>query len=132
MNLRKGLELLLMNLRKSLELLLKKINANKTIVKPADKVFITVVMTPNGYWNMCYRPFSDTKCFNNLDNNNPPTVVEDRVNKFAEKHKSILANKKYKFLTKHCHKILIFYMLPKLHKSKEINEIIEIRRTEYV
>ena len=49
MNLRKGLELLLMNLRKSLELLLEKINANKTIVKPADKVFITVVMTPNGY-----------------------------------------------------------------------------------
>ena len=54
------------------------------------------------------------------------------VNKFAEKYKSILTNNEYDFLTKRCHKISNFYMLPKLHKSKEINEIIEIKRTEYI
>ena len=53
------------------------------------------------------------------------------VNKFAE-IKSILTNNGFDFLTKRCHKTSNFYMLPKLHKSKEINEIIEIKRTEYI
>ena len=122
----------LMNLRKGLELLLEKINTNKIIIKPADKGSITVVMTPKDYWNMCYRHLSDTTFYNNLDNNDPSTIFQDRVNKFAENYKSILANNEYDFLTKRCHKISNFYMLPKLHKSKKINGIIEIKRTEYI
>ena len=43
-----------------------------------------------------------------------------------------LTNNEYDFLTKRCHKISNFYMLPKLHKLKKINEIIEIKRTEYI
>ena len=89
-------------------------------------------MTPKDYWNMCYRHLSDTTFYNNLDNNDPSTIVQDRVNKFAEKYKSILTNNEYVFLTKPCHKISNFYMLPKLHKSKEINEIIQRKRTEYI
>ena len=81
---------------------------------------------------MCYRHLSDTTFYNNLDNNDPSTIVQDKVNKFAEKYKSILTNNEYDFLTKRCHKISNFYMLPKLHKSKKINEIIEINRTEYI
>ena len=70
--------------------------------------------------------------YNNLDNNHPSTIVQDRVNKLAEKYKSILTNNEYDFLTKRCHKTSNFYMLPKLHKSKKINEIIKIKRTEYI
>ena len=81
---------------------------------------------------MCYRHLSDTTFYNNLDNNDPSTIVQDRVNKFAEKYKSILTNNEYDFLNKPCHKISNFYMLPKLHKSKKINEIIERKRTEYI
>ena len=55
-----------------------------------------------------------------------------RVNKLAEKYKSILTNNEYDVLTKRCHKISSFYILPKLHKSKEINEIIQRKRTEYI
>ena len=82
----------LLNLRKGLELLLEKINTNKIIIKPAEKGSIIVVMTPKDYWNMCYRHLSDTTFYNNLDNNDPSTIVQDRVNKFAEKYKSILTN----------------------------------------
>ena len=121
-----------MNLRKGLELLIEKINTNKIIIKSADKGSIIVVMTPKDYWNMCYRHLSDTTFYNNLDNNDPSTIVQDRVNKFAEKYKSILTNNEYDFLTKRCHKISNFYMLPKLHKSKEINEIMQRKRTEYI
>ena len=122
----------LMNLRKGLELLLEKGNTNKIIIKPADNGSIIVVMAPKDYWNMCYRDLSDTTFYNNLDNNDPSTIVQDKVIKFAEKYKSILTNNEYDFLTKRCHKISNFYMLPKLRKSKEINEIIETKRTEYI
>ena len=77
-----------MNLRKGLELLLEKINTNKIIIKPADKGSITAVMAPKDYWNLCYRHLSDTTFYNNLDNNNLSTIVQDRVYKFAEKYKS--------------------------------------------
>ena len=57
---------------------------------------------------MCYRHHSDTTFYNNRNNNDPSTIVRDRVNKFAEKYKSILANNEYEFLSKRCHKISIF------------------------
>ena len=107
-----------------------KIHTNKATIKLADKGSISAVMTEKNYWNMCYRHLPDTTSYNNLDNNDLSTFVQDKVNKFAEKYKLILANKKYKFLTTRCRKISNFYMLPKLHKSKEIKEIMEIKRTE--
>ena len=89
-------------------------------------------MTPKDCWNMCYRHLSDTAFYNNLDNKDPSTVAQDRVNNFAEKCKSIFTNNEYDFRTKRCHKITNFYMLSKLHKPKKINKIIEIKRTEYI
>ena len=41
---------------------------------------------------MCYKHLSNTAFYNNVDNNDPSTIVQDRVNKFAEKYKSILIN----------------------------------------
>ena len=76
---------------------------------------------------MCYKHLSDTAFYNNLDNNDPSSIVQDRVHNFAEKYKSVLTNNEYDFLTKCCYKISKFYMLPKLHKSKEINKIVEIK-----
>ena len=77
-----------MNFREGLQLLLEKINTvNKIIIKLADKGSIIVVMTQKDYWNMCYRHLSDTTFYNNLDNNNLSTIVQDRVNEFAKKYK---------------------------------------------
>ena len=81
---------------------------------------------------MCYRRLSYATFYDKPDNNDPSTIVQDRVNKFAEKYKSVLTNNEYEFLTKRCHKISNFYMVPKLHKSKKINEIIEIKCTGYI
>ena len=66
-----------MNLRKGLELPLQKNNTNQITINPGDKGSIIVVMTPKDYWNMCYRHLSDTTFYNNLDNNDPPTIVQD-------------------------------------------------------
>ena len=78
---------------------------------------------------MFYRHLSDTAFYNNLDINNPFTITQT-VNYFPEKYKSISTNNEHDFLNKLCHKIS--NMLPKLHKSKEINKIIEIKRTENI
>ena len=94
-----------MKLGKGIELLLEKVDTNKIIIKPADEGSMTVVMTPKDYWNMYYRHLSDTIFYNYLDNNDPPTIVQNRVDKFAEKYKLILTNNEYDFLTKRCHKI---------------------------
>ena len=82
----------LMNLRKGLELLLEKNNTNKIIIKPADKGSIIVVMKPKDDWNMCYRHLSDTTFYNNLDNNNPSTIVQDGYKSIQKKSKSIKIN----------------------------------------
>ena len=66
-----------------------------------------------------------------LDNIDPSTIIQDIVYKFAEKCKLILTNNQYDFLTKRFHKISNCYILPKLHKSKEINEIVKIKAAEY-
>ena len=107
---------------------MKKINTNKIIIKPADKGSITIVMTPKDYWNTWFRHLSDIGFYNNLENNGWYTIAQARVNKIAKKYKFILKNNQYDFLTKRCHKISNFYMLPKLHKLKVINKIIEIKR----
>ena len=91
-----------------------------------------IIAIPKDYWNLCYRHLSDTTFCNNLDNNDLSIIVQNRVNKFAEKYKSILTSNEYDFLTKCYHKTSHFSMLPKLHKSKKVKEIIEIKRTEYI
>ena len=40
--------------------------------------------------------------------------------------------KEYNYLTKRKHKISNLYMLPKLHKSKRINKIIQKEQCEYI
>ena len=51
---------------------------------------------------------------------------------FADKYKPMLAIKKYNYLTKRKHKISNRYMLPILHKSKRISEIIQKHQCEYL
>ena len=75
----------LMNLRKGLKLLIANINTNKIIIKSADTGSIIVVVARKDYWNMCYIHLSDTKFYNNLYNNDPFTIAQERVNKFAKK-----------------------------------------------
>ena len=100
-----------MNLRKVLELLLEKNNTDK-IIKPVDKGSITLVITPKDYWNMCYRHLSGTPFYNNINNNDTSTIVQDRVNTFTVKYKSILTNNEYDFLNKRFQKISKFLHAP--------------------
>ena len=59
-------------------------------------------MAPKYYWDMCYKHLLDTIFYNNLDNNDPSTLVQDK------KYKSIFTNNEYEFLTKRFYKISNF------------------------
>ena len=59
-------------------------------------------------------------------------IIQQRVTQFADKYKSILTLKEYNYLAKRKHKISNLYMLPQLHKSKRINEIIQKEHCEYI
>ena len=67
-----------------------------------------------------------------LNDTDPSSIVQQRVAEFADKYKSILTLKEYNHLTKRTHKISNLDMLPKLHKSKRHNEIIQKRQCAYI
>ena len=67
-----------------------------------------------------------------LNDINPSNIAQQRVTQFADKYKPMLTLKKYNYLTKRKHKISNLYMLPKLCKSKRINEIIQKQQYEYI
>ena len=67
-----------------------------------------------------------------LNDTDPPNIAQHRVKQFPDKYKPMLTLKEYNFLTKKKHKISNLYMLPKLHKSKRINEIVQKQQCEYI
>ena len=67
-----------------------------------------------------------------LNDTDPPNIAQHRVKQFPDKYKPMLTLKEYNFLTKKKHKISNLYMLPKLHKSKRINQITQKQQCEYV
>ena len=60
-----------------------------------------------------------------LNDTDPSNIVQQLVTQFSDKYKSMLTLKEYNYLTKRKHKISNLYMLPKLHQSKQINEVIQ-------
>ena len=119
-------------LRKGLDSLIKKIENKEIIIKPADKGSIIVIMSPDYYWNICHTHISDTSYYRMLNDTDPSNIVQQRVTQFADKHKPMLTLKEYNYLTKRKHKISNLYMLPKLHNSKRINELIQEQQCEYI
>ena len=67
-----------------------------------------------------------------LNNTDLSNIVPKWVTHFGDKHKSMLTLKEYNYLIKRKHKISKLYKLPKLHKSKRINEKIQKKQCEYI
>ena len=59
-------------------------------------------------------------------------IVQQRVTQYGDKYKPILTLKEHNYLAKRKHKISNLHMLPKLHKRKQINEIIQTLHCEYI
>ena len=118
-------------LRNDLNSLIEKTKQNKIVIKQADKGSIVVVMSPDYYLNMCLRHLKNVEFYAELDNSDPSQLIQNRIISFSDKYKSQLTHNEHKYITKSKYKIANFYMLPKIHKSKELNTMIQNNRKEY-
>ena len=67
-----------------------------------------------------------------LNDTDPSNTVQQRIAEVADKYKPMLTLKEDNYLTKRIHKISNLYIPPKLHKSKQINEIIQTQQCQYI
>ena len=111
-------------IRDDLESLAQKTGNNQIIIKPADKGDMIVVQNSEDYQRMCLDHLSNKEYYKDLGSENPTFIVKQKVCTLAKKYKRILHEKEYAFLTIREHKMSNFYMLPKLHKNKELNDIL--------
>ena len=58
--------------------------------------------------------------------------MNEKIINYANKYRSILTDNEYEYLINRNYKISNFFMNPKLHKSKELNKIIENQNSEYI
>ena len=62
----------------------------------------------------------------------PSEIVFKTVQDFALRHKGVLTDKEYMYLTERKYKMAYFYSLPKLHKCAFINEFLQNTGTSYI
>ena len=70
------------------------------------------------------------ECYECIQDNDPSPLLKKRIIAYAKKYKNLLTENEYKTLTQKTYKISHSYMLPKLHKSKELNNIIMAKNSE--
>ena len=120
------------NLSKSEWLALKTlINDKSIIIKKADKGGAVVILCKNHYESMIYAHLNDIKTYKKLDKNTDDKIYI-KLKKLVEKHKSCFTSEEYAYLTKFKHKTSAFYGLPKIHKSKILEEQIEKQNSEII
>ena len=89
-------------------------------------------MSPDYYWNISQSHISNISYCRFLNDIDASNIVQQRVTQFADKYKPMLTLKEYNYLTKRKHKISNLYMLLKLRRSKQINEIIQKQQCKYI
>ena len=119
------------NEREGLLSLTRRTTNMEIVIKPADKGSITVVMDPLYYHNMCLEHLEDRQYYQPIADN-PSDIVLEKVVEFANNYQQMLTKKEHEYLTSSAYKMSNIYMLPKLHKSKRIDEIITSQQKEYI
>ena len=120
------------SLRNGLNSLIKRTTENEIVIKPADKGSIITVMSPEFYLNMCESRLRNEEYYECIQDNDPYPLLKNKIIAYAKKYRNLLTENEYKTLTQKTYKISNFYMLPKSHKSKKLNEIIMAKNSEYI
>ena len=81
---------------------------------------------------MCQSHLNNEQYYRCLFENDPSMIVNEKIINYANKYHSILTDNEYEYLINRNYQIFDFYVNPKLHKSKELNEIIENQKSEYI
>ena len=81
---------------------------------------------------MCESHLRNKEYYECIQDNDPSPLLKNRIIAYAKKSKNLLTENEYKTLTQKTYKTSNFYMLPILHKSKELNDIITDKNSEYI
>ena len=88
-------------------------------------------MNKTRYYNIVVKILQDEETYKKTNKNCDKKVFKD-LEKFIAKFSNCLSKEEQDFLTKFSFSTSNFYGLPKVHKSKIIQEAIQVQNSEYV
>ena len=94
---------------------------SEIIIKEADKGGATIIMNKEDYKELVETILNDEVYYIKL-NTSPEKELNLKYKKFLQKFKSQMTEKEFDYLLNFEVKTSNFYGLPKVHKSKQINE----------
>ena len=101
-------------------------------VKESDKGGATVVITKSYYKQMVHDHLHDTDTYEVLSEDlYHDNIVRKKLQEFAEKYE-ILSATEVKYISGFSYNTANFYCLPKIHKSKQLQDLIESKPSEYI
>ena len=106
-------------------------NNRDILIKKADKGSATVIMNRNYYRDKIMEMLSDVNTYNEIPNNIDKNIIA-KIKTLAKKYKNILTHKETKFICNFEYKTSLFYGLPKVHKSEDIKQAIELQNSELI
>lgn len=111
--------------------LVTKVEANLILIKPADKGDVITIMNPEYYHSMCLNELNKTEYYRDMGPSDPSPNLLQVVKDFADCFRHILTPNEYTYLTERKYKMANFYLLPKLHKSQYINDMLQTSNSPY-
>ena len=120
------------NLSKSERQALQQLKSNKRIViKGTDKGGSFVIMSKEQYEEMVMKHLN-TDTYKQVVNKNIDKKVVNKIEDFTNDYSDILEPEETKHLTDFKYSTSNFYVLPKVHKSKEITRFLETSPVDYL
>ena len=99
------------------------------VIKEADKGVAVVVINKTHYYSMVVKIFQDEETHKKTNANCDKKVFKD-LEKLVAKFSNCLYKEEQDFLTKFSFSTSNFYGLPKVHKSKIIQEAMQVQNSE--
>ena len=99
------------------------------VIKEADKGVAVVVINKTHYYSMVVKIFQDEETHQKTNANCDKKVFKD-LEKLVAKFSNCLYKEEQDFLTKFSFSTSNFYGLPKVHKSKIIQEAMQVQNSE--
>ena len=99
-------------------------NNSELFIKESDKLGCIVLMNKCHYKRMILQHLNDANTYQKTDQKCDNGVMK-RIGELANKYKSLLRKAEKLYLTSISFSTSNFYGLPKVHKSKQINEAIQ-------
>ena len=107
------------------------LNDKEIIIKEADKGGCVVIMNTSHYVNMVKSQLNDSTTYRKVKPN-CDNLVMNKLTEFVKKYKNVLTSQESNYLSKFSYSTSNFYGLPKIHKSKIIEEAIKHQNTECI